>query len=617
MEAGTPLPQEEEAVQKKLDWDLLRRLLGYLRPYRGRVALSVLLLVLLSGLELLGPYITKIAIDRAIAAEGVPDAERFRILASMGLLFLGVLAAEFTLRYVQVWFTQLIGQRVQYDLRMEIFRRLEAQSLRYFSRNPVGRLLTRVTSDIEALNELFTAGVVEIFGDVFLLAGIATAMLLLDARLALTLFLVLPALFAASLVFRARVRDAFRDVRTRVATMNAYLQESLVGMQVIQLFGGEKRSYDRFDGLNRDHLDAQIRTVFYHAVFFPVVEILGAVAVALLVWKGGASVLQGTITFGALAAFLQYTAQFFRPIRDLSEKYNILQAAMASSERIFELLDSEPEVRAPRNPARPGPMREGIRFESVTFAYDGEEWVLRDIDLEVRKGERVALVGATGSGKSTLVTLLGRFYDVNRGAIRIDGVDLREMDPADLRRRIGTVLQDVFLFSGTVDRNIRLGETSIPVEKMREAAAVANASRFIDRLEGGYDHVLHERGAGLSAGERQLLAFARALAADPEIFVLDEATSNIDSETEALIQEALERILAGRTSLVVAHRLSTIRNADRIVVLHRGRIREEGTHEELLARDGIYKTLYDLEYRNGGPSDGGPKNPLPTPPADA
>jgi ABC-type multidrug transport system fused ATPase/permease subunit len=442
-------------------------------------------------------------------------------------------------------------------------------------------------------------------------------MLLLDARLALTLFLVLPPLFAASLVFRARVRDAFRDVRTRVATMNAYLQESLVGMQVIQLFGAEKRSYDRFDGLNRDHLDAQIKTVFYHAVFFPVVEILGAVAVALLVWRGGASVLQGTITFGALAAFLQYTAQFFRPIRDLSEKYNILQAAMASSERIFELLDSDPEIRAPRDPARPGPMREGIRFEKVWFAYDGEDWVLRDIDLEVRKGERVALVGATGSGKSTLVTLLGRFYDVNRGAIRIDGVDLREMDPADLRRRIGTVLQDVFLFSGTVDRNIRLGETSIPAEKVREAAAVANASRFISRLEGGFDHILHERGAGLSAGEKQLLAFARALASDPEIFVLDEATSNIDSETEALIQEALERILAGRTSLVIAHRLSTIRNADRIVVLHHGRIREEGTHEELLARGGIYKTLQDLEYRNGGPSNGGPKNPLPSSPDGA
>jgi ATP-binding cassette subfamily B protein len=600
MSAELPILPEEEVVQKKLDWELLKRLLRYLRPYRGRVALSVALLIVLSGLALVGPYLTKIAIDRAIAAEGVSRAERVRILARMGLLFLLVLALEFSLRYVQVWITQLIGQKVQYDLRMEIFAHLEKMSLRFFSKNPVGRLLTRVTSDIEALNELFTAGVVEIFGDVFLLAGIVTAMLLLDAPLALTLFAVLPFLFAASLLFRLKVRDAFRDVRTRVAKMNAYLQESLVGMRVIQLFGAERRSFARFDGLNNDHLLAHLRTVLYFAVFFPVVEVIGAVAVALLVWKGGSEVLEGTVTFGALAAFLQYTAQFFRPIRDLSEKYNILQGAMASSERIFDLLDTEPEIRAPAHPARTGPLREAIRFENVTFAYDGGEPVLRAIDLTVRRGERVALVGATGSGKSTLVTLLGRFYDVGAGAIRLDGIDLRSMDPGDLRRRIGTVLQDVFLFSGTVDRNIRLGDESIPRERMVEAARIANAERFIERLPGGYDHLLREGGAGLSAGEKQLLAFSRALAADPEIFVLDEATSNIDSETEALIQKALERILAERTSLVVAHRLSTIRNVDRIVVLHRGRIREEGTHEELLAAGGIYKTLVDLEYRNGG-----------------
>lgn len=600
MSAELPILPEEEIVRKKLDWELLKRLLRYLRPYRGSVVLSVALLIVLSGLALVGPYLTKIAIDRAIAAEGIARAERVRILARMGLLFLLVLALEFSLRYAQVWITQLIGQKVQYDLRMQIFAHLEKMSLRFFSKNPVGRLLTRVTSDIEALNELFTAGVVEIFGDVFLLAGIVTAMLLLDARLALTLFAVLPFLFAASLVFRLKVRDAFRDVRTRVAKMNAYLQESLVGMQVIQLFGAEGRSFARFDDRNRDHLLAHLRTVFYFAVFFPVIEVIGAAAVALLVWKGGSEVLEGTVTFGALAAFLQYTAQFFRPIRDLSEKYNILQGAMASSERIFDLLDTEPEIRAPEHPARPGPLREAIRFENVSFAYDGGDPVLRDIDLTVRRGERVALVGATGSGKSTLVTLLGRFYDVGAGAIRIDGVDLRSMDPGDLRRRIGTVLQDVFLFSGTVDRNIRLGDESIPRERMVEAARIANAERFIERLPGGYDHLLRERGAGLSAGEKQLLAFSRALAADPEIFVLDEATSNIDSETEALIQKALERILAERTSLVVAHRLSTIRNVDRIVVLHRGRIREEGTHEELLAAGGIYKTLVDLEYRNGG-----------------
>jgi ATP-binding cassette subfamily B protein len=605
MAGELPIPQDEEIIQKKLDWDLLKRLLRYLRPYRGRVALAVFLLIVLSGLALVGPYLTKVAIDQAIAAEGIDRAERFRVLTRMGLLYLLVLVLEFTLQYVQVWITQQIGQKVQYDLRMQIFRQLERMSLRYFSRNPVGRLLTRVTSDIEALNELFTAGVVEIFGDVFLLGGIVAAMLLLDVRLALTLFTVLPFLFAASAIFRVRVRDAFRDVRTRVSKLNAYLQESLVGMQVIQLFGAEKRSFARFDALNRDHLLAHLRTVFYFAVFFPVVEVIGAVAVALLVWKGGGSVLQGTITFGALAAFLQYTAQFFRPIRDLSEKYNILQSAMASSERVFELLDTEPEIVAPEPSVRPGPMRDAIRFENVSFAYNGDEFVLRNIDLTVRKGERIALVGATGSGKSTLVTLLGRFYDVSEGTIRIDETDIRAMDPRDLRKRIGTVLQDVFLFSGTVDRNIRLGNETIPREKMIDAARVANADRFIERLGDGYGHILRERGAGLSAGEKQLLAFARALAADPEIFVLDEATSNIDSETEALIQEALERILEGRTSLVVAHRLSTIRNVDRIVVLHHGKIREEGTHEELIAKGGIYKTLYDLEYRNGDAAPAG------------
>ena len=595
-----PVIPDEEVVRKKVDWDLFRRLLVYLKPYRARVTLSVFLLILLSGLALLGPYITKLAIDRAIAAEGLERSERFAILARMGLIYLAVLVLEFTLRYAQVWITQLVGQRVMIDLRMEIFSHLQKLSLRYFSKNPVGRLITRVTSDVEVLNELFTSGVVQIFGDIFLLGGIVTAMLLIHVKLALTLFTVLPVIFICSGLFRAKVRDAFREVRTRLAKMNAYLQESLTGMKVIQLFGAEERSRHRFDTLNRDHRDAHLRTIFYFAVFFPVIEVIGAVATALIVWRGGASVLEGTITFGALAAFLQYTTHFFRPIRDLSEKYNILQSAMASSERIFELLDREPGIRSPATPRAPGPLREGIRFEKVSFSYDDGKPVLRDIDLVVAKGERVALVGATGSGKSTLVTLLGRFYDVDSGAIRIDGVDIREMDLVELRRRIGTVQQDVFLFSGTIDRNIRLGDERIGKSRMIEAAEIANATNFIGRLEHGYDQEIRERGAGLSAGEKQLLAFSRALAADPEIIVLDEATSNIDSETEALIQEALERILAGRTSLVVAHRLSTIRNADRIVVLHHGQVREEGTHRELIAKNGIYKRLYDLEYREAG-----------------
>ncbi len=599
MSHGPPVIPDEEVVQKGVDWDLFRRLLHYLRPYRWQVVAAVLLLLLLSGVSLLGPYITKVAIDRAIAAEGIDLSERHRVLTRMGLFYLLVLVAEFSLRYLQTYITQLLGQKVMYDLRMEIFSHLQRMSLAFFSRNPVGRLITRVTSDVEVLNELFTSGVVQIFGDLFLIGGIVAAMLVLNVNLALTLFAVLPFLFTASLLFRHKVRGAFREVRAKVARMNAYLQESLVGMKVIQLFGAEERSFRRFQGLNREHTDAQLRTVLYHAVFFPVVEVIGAVAVALIVWRGGSSVLSGVLTFGALAAFLQYTSQFFRPIRDLSEKYNILQAAMASSERIFDLDVTPPEIAAPEKPALPGPFREAIRFDKVWFAYDKDNYVLKDISLHVARGERIALVGATGSGKSTLVTLLGRFYDVRSGAITLDGVDIREMEPGDLRRRIGTVLQDVFLFSGTIDRNIRLGDESISKERMVEAATVANAHTFVGRLPGRFDHLLRERGAGLSAGEKQLLAFSRALAADPEIFVLDEATSNIDTETEILIQEALERILAGRTSLVIAHRLSTIRNVDRIVLLHRGAIREEGTHEELIRKGGLYRRLYDLEYRNG------------------
>ncbi|MBN1826045.1 MAG: ABC transporter ATP-binding protein [Candidatus Eisenbacteria bacterium] len=604
MSHGPLVVPDEDVLQKGLDAALFRRLLVYLRPYRGRTALAVLLLILLSALALVGPWITKIAIDRAIVAENIALQERARTLARMGVLFLIVLVLEFTIRYVQVYITQVVGQRVMVDLRMEIFSHLQKMPLSYFQKNPTGRLITRVTSDVDVLNELFTSGVVQIFGDVFLLAGIVAAMLVLNAPLALTVFSVAPLLFAASFLFRKKVRRAFRDVRARVARVNAWLQECLVGMRVIQLFNAEERTFRVFDERNAELRDSHVRTVLYHSIFFPVVEVIGALAVALLVWRGGGAVLSGALTFGVLAAFLQYTGQFFRPIRDLSEKYNILQSAMASSERIFLLLDTPPAIAAPEAPARPGPLEEAIRFENVSFAYRPGEPVLREVSLTVRKGERVALVGATGSGKSTLVSLLERFWDPEDGRITLDGVDLRDMDPRDLRRRIGTVLQDVTLFSGTVEGNIRLGDESIPPDRITEATRIANADRFIERLPEGYDHALRERGSGLSAGERQLLAFSRALAVDPEIFVLDEATANIDSETEALIQEALERILRGRTALIIAHRLSTIRRVDRIVVLHHGRVREEGTHEELIRNGGIYKKLHDLEYRGPAPETG-------------
>ncbi len=604
MSWGDPVVPDEEVLQKSLDWDLFRRLLRYLRPYRGRVILAIGLLLVLSGLAILGPYILKLAIDRSIANDSLDASLRVSMLLKFSAFYLCVLMLEFVTRYGQMILTTLVGQKVMYDLRMEIFSHLQKLSLTYFNRNPVGRLMTRVTGDVEVLNELFTSGVVQIFGDLFLLGGIVAAMMLLDVKLALVVFTVLPVIFIATGIFRRRVRDSYRDVRTRLAKLNAFLQESITGMTVIHLFGAEARSFDRFSFLNGDHRDAHLRTVFYYAVFFPVIEVIGAIATALIIWYGGRGVLSETLTFGALAAFLQYATHFFRPIRDLSEKYNVLQSAMASSERIFSLLDTEPRIVGPEKALPFQPFQNAIEFDNVSFAYRDEDWVLCDISLTVKKGERVALVGATGSGKTTMVNLLGRFYDVQKGAIRLDGIDLRDMDPHDLRRRMGTVLQDVFLFSGSVDRNIRLGDDTISREEMKEAARIANAHTFIERFSDGYEHELQERGSGLSTGEKQLLAFSRALVFNPEIFILDEATSNIDSETEHLIQEALERILVGRTSLVIAHRLSTIQNVDRIVVLHHGEIREMGTHQELLRQGGLYKRLYDLEIRSAVESTG-------------
>ncbi len=639
---------EDEALGKALDWALLRRLARYLAPYRGRVALAFGLLVVESLLGIVPPWLVKIAVDDQIAHG---DLAGLRVTA---LLFVGVLVAEFAVSYVQLVLVARIGQAVMYDLRASLFAHLQKMSFAFFDRNPVGRLMTRVTSDVEVLNEMFTSGIISVFGDVFLLAGILGAMFLLDARLALVTLAVGPVLILATNLFRVKVREAYRDIRGRVARINANLQESLTGIRVIQLFNQERRAFVRFEKVNREHMEAYQRSILYYALFFPAVDVLGAVALALIFWYGGGEVVRGAVTLGVLIAFIQYVQSFFRPIRDLSEKYNILQNAMASSERIFALLDepegvadragrapsaasggpvalrspaplprppdasempSPPEIPAPayqspspsgmpalstvpgtRIPER-GEMRGAIEFEGVWFAYKGENWVLRDVSLAVRPGEKVALVGATGSGKTTLVHLLGRYYEPQRGTIRVDGVDVREWPQRELRRRMAIVPQDVFLFSGSIERNIRLGKP-IPRAAIEEAARVANADPFIRRLPKGYDTLLHERGGGLSAGERQLLAFARALAVDPPILILDEATSHIDSRTEGLIQEALERLLVGRSAILIAHRLSTIRNADRIVVLHKGEVREEGTHEALLGQGGIYARLHRLEYRD-------------------
>lgn len=578
----------------------MRRLLTYLRPYQLQVAAAIVMLVLASGLELIGPWLTRVAIDRAF-----PQAD-YSFLSLLGLLFLGSLALAALLGYLQTILMAWIGQRVMIDLRNALFSHLQRLDLRFFDRNPVGRLMTRVTGDIEVLNEMFTSGVVTIFGDVFTISAIITAMLLMDWRLALVTFAVLPFVFMAAMVFRIRVRRAYRDIRVRIARINAYLQERITGMQVVQIFGQESASRAEFARINQNHLDAHLRSITYYAIFFPVIELLSAAALALIIWYGGGQALAGALSIGTIAAFLQYARRFFRPIQDLSEKYNILQNAMASSERVFRLLDREPAIQEHENPEPLGDLRGRIAFEGVWFRYvepeneeeveSDEEWVLEDINFVVEPGERVAVVGATGAGKSTLINLLMRFYEPQQGRITLDGRDIKDISLTELRTSMGLVLQDVYLFSGSAGWNIDLGRDGIDEARVRRAAVRVGADRYVTRLEGGYEAPLAERGGNLSVGERQLLSFARALAGDPRILLLDEATSSVDSEIEARIDAALEELMTGRTSLVIAHRLSTIRNADRILLLHRGRVRETGTHQQLLELDGLYARLHRLQF---------------------
>ncbi len=586
------MSEELETGAPGYDARILRRLLGYLRPYRGQTLAAVLLLLTQSGLALVGPRLTEHALDVAI-----PHADR-GLLTLLAGLYLGTLLAEFVVEYAGTLLTTLVGQRVMYDLRMEIFTRLQRLSIAFFDRNPVGRLMTRVTSDVETLNELFSSGVVTLFGDVFTLLAIMGMMLAIDWRLALVTFSVIPLVWLTAAVFRRRVREAFRDIRLRLARLNAYLQERLTGMRVVQLFGREEASARRFAELNRDHLAAHLRSITVYAVFFPMVELLTSIAMALLLWYGGLRVLDGTLTVGVLAAFIQYTRRFFQPLQDLSEKVNLLQSAMASSERVFALLDEPVTVGEPATP-RPlsRPVRGEVRFEGVWFRYSPEgPWVLRDISFTASPGRTIALVGHTGAGKTTIVSLLLRFYDPERGRITVDGVDIRELPTAELRSLIGFVQQDLFLFTGDILHNLTL-DAPITADQAHQAARRVGADRFIERLPEAYGHRLGERGRNLSVGERQLLSFARALALDPAILVLDEATSSVDAEAEAQIQVAIAELMAGRTSLVVAHRLSTILHADEILVMHHGEIRERGSHRDLLAAGGLYQRLYQLQLR--------------------
>jgi ATP-binding cassette, subfamily B, multidrug efflux pump len=583
--------QDDEILGKAYDAVLMRRLLVYLRPYWRQVVVAFLAILVASGAALAQPYLFKVAIDRYVSAG------RLDGLGWLAVLYAVSLVAAFVAEYVQTWTMQLTGQRIMFDLRMEIYGHLQRLDVRYYDRNPVGRLMTRVTSDVDVLNDLFTSGVVTIFGDVFTLVGIMAVMLMMDWRLALVAFSVLPLIALVTQWFRRNVRESYRVVRGWIARINAFLQENITGMSTVQLFRRERLNFERFDEIDRKHRDANIDSIFYYAVFYPAIEAIAALASALIIWYGGANVIAGAITLGTLVAFLQYSQRFYRPISDMSEKFNVLQSAMASSERIFKLLDEPVDITSPLQPVSPK-LAGHISFDHVWFAYNEGDWVLRDVSFDVKPGERLGIVGATGSGKTTMINLLLRFYDVQRGRILVDGVDIREMALADLRGLFSLVLQDVHLFSGTIADNIRLGDASLDDERIERAARAVHADQFIDRLPGRYYAPVAERGASLSVGQKQLLSFARALAFDPRVLILDEATSSVDTDTELLIRDALETLMAGRTTIAIAHRLSTIQDMDKILVLHKGTVREAGTHQELLAERGIYFKLFELQYKN-------------------
>jgi ATP-binding cassette, subfamily B, multidrug efflux pump len=662
---------EEEVLGKAYDSRLMARLLKYLRPYRWQVAIALISIVLKSFADVLGPYLTKVAIDRYLApSEGVSTGfwswlspRAITGIGQIAAIYVGLLVFSFLLEFLQTYFMQWTGQKVMFDLRRQIFRHLQRLHVAFFDKNPVGRLVTRVTTDVDALNEMFTSGVVSIFEDIFVLFGILGVMLCMNWRLALITFAVLPFIVYSTKIFRDRVRDSYRRIRVAIARINSYLQEHISGMVVLQLFNRERKAYDRFSEINRSHMDAFKDAIMAYSVYYPVVEILSAIAIACVIWFGGGDVMRNVpltsvavsfnrktlvafrlvptvASLGVLVAFIQYALRFFRPIMDFSEKYNILQSAMAASERIFKLLDTPVQVVSPAVTKRPvGPGR--LEFDHVWFAYhdvapgrdhvesnprggmgslarpaeqssagsslsisttpasnSAPDWILRDVTFAIEPGETVAIVGHTGAGKTTLISLLLRFYDVQKGAVRIDGVDVKDMDLAELRSRFGVVLQDPFLFSGTIGGNIRLGTKRIKDADVEKAAEDVNLADFIRALPQGFDEEVRERGSTLSTGQKQLISFARALAHEPKILILDEATSSVDTETEFRVRDALSRMVEGRTSLIIAHRLSTVQRSDKIIVMHKGQVREMGTHQQLLAQRGIYFKLYQLQYKD-------------------
>lgn len=584
--------KDDEIIGKAYDNRLMKRLLHYVKPYKKYVFIAISLNILVAALGPLRPYLTKIAVDRHIANNDLNG------LIIICLSLLGILVFQSMVQYFLTYFTELMGQKIIYDLRIQIFSHVQKLALKFFDKTPVGRIVTRVTNDVDALNEMFSSGLVEIFSDLFVLIWILIFMFSMSFELSVVTLSVMPILFLATFLFRKKVRETYRDVRKYLARLNSYMQEHITGMNIVQIFAKESDELKKFSKINSDHKDANVRSIFYYAVFYPFVELLNAIAIGLIIWYGGGEVIKNHLTIGVLFAFIQYVEMFWRPVRDLSEKYNILQGAMAASERIFKLLDENTIVSNPKNPKKISNVIGKIEFKNVWFAYNENDYVIKNLSFTINPGETVAIVGATGAGKTSIINILTRFYDIQKGTITLDGIDIRELDKKVLRKHISIVLQDVFLFSGTIKSNINLGNEEISDEKVVEVAEIVGADRFINALPNKYDEVVKEKGSTLSVGQRQLISFARALAYDPQILILDEATSSVDTETEKLIQKAIEKLLIGRTSIVIAHRLSTIQNADKIIVMHKGELKEIGNHQQLLAQKGIYYKLYQLQYKD-------------------